>query len=152
MAPGPNALSTRAPPIMPPSAFARLKAEMFVVAASSGAAVPYFMTRICIGGTLAKEVMPKTKGSSHERPFEWREEPDGDQRNNHRCRPEDERQSKIRVSRPATQCVADEETQADDDQHPSHIRGAKARYSLGHRREIAIEGHKADPTEGGDRK
>ena len=28
---------------------------MFAVAASSGAALPYFMTRICIGGTLAKD-------------------------------------------------------------------------------------------------
>jgi hypothetical protein len=50
----PSELSTAAPPINPPTAFAILKAEMFVVAASSGAVVRYFMTLICIGGTLAK--------------------------------------------------------------------------------------------------
>ena len=61
MALAPNELSTMAPPINPPSAFAILKAEMFAVAASSGAAFPYFITRICIGGTLAKDAMPKTK-------------------------------------------------------------------------------------------
>ena len=36
---------------------------MFAVAASSGAALPYFMTRICIGGTLAKDAMPQTKAA-----------------------------------------------------------------------------------------
>src|SRR6266851_4381324 len=64
MAPAPNALSTMAPPINPPSAFATLKAEMLAVAASSGAAFPYFMTRICIGGTLAKDAMPKTEAEA----------------------------------------------------------------------------------------
>src|ERR1700675_4243280 len=63
MTPAPNELSTMVPPINPPSAFAILKAEMFAVAASSGAAFPYFMTRICIGGTLAKDAMPKTKAA-----------------------------------------------------------------------------------------
>jgi hypothetical protein len=67
MAPAPNELSTMAPPINPPSAFAMLKAEMFAVAASSGAAFPYFITRICIGGTLAKDAMPKTKAGAHSR-------------------------------------------------------------------------------------
>jgi hypothetical protein len=41
-----------------------LKAEMLAVAASSGAALPYFMTRICIGGTLAKDAMPKRKAAA----------------------------------------------------------------------------------------
>src|SRR5258708_38586298 len=60
----PNELSTTAPPIIPPTAFAILKAEMFAVAASSGAAFPYFMTRICIGGTLAKDATPKKKAAA----------------------------------------------------------------------------------------
>src|SRR5258708_19593890 len=64
MALAPNELPTTNPPINPPSAFAKLKAEMFAVAASSGAAFPYFMTRICIGGTLAKDAMPKTKAAA----------------------------------------------------------------------------------------
>ena len=64
MAPAPNELSTTAPPINPPSAFAMLKAEMFAVAASSGAALPYFMTRICSGGTLANDAMPKAKAAA----------------------------------------------------------------------------------------
>src|SRR5882724_2113702 len=64
MALAPNELSITAPPINPPSAFAILKAEMFAVAASSGAALPYFMTRICIGGTLAKDATPKTNAAA----------------------------------------------------------------------------------------
>jgi hypothetical protein len=55
MALAPNKLSTTAPPINPPSAFAILKAEELAVATSSGTALPYFMTRICIGGTLVKD-------------------------------------------------------------------------------------------------
>src|SRR6202166_1832707 len=51
------------PPINPPNAFAISRADMLTVAASSGAALPYFMTRICIGGTLAKDAMPKTKAA-----------------------------------------------------------------------------------------
>src|SRR5258708_40352169 len=64
IAPAPSELSTTAPPIIPPTAFAILKAEMFAVAASSGAAFPYFMTRICIGGTLAKDATPKMKAAA----------------------------------------------------------------------------------------
>jgi pimeloyl-ACP methyl ester carboxylesterase len=60
----PSELSTTAPPIIPPTAFAILKAEMFAVAASSGAAFPYFMTRICIGATLAKDATPKMKAAA----------------------------------------------------------------------------------------
>lgn len=46
------------PPITPPIAFATLKKMVLVAAACTGATAPYFMTRACIGGTLAKDTVP----------------------------------------------------------------------------------------------
>jgi hypothetical protein len=67
-------------------------------------------------------------------------------------RPKDEREAEVRVGRPAAQRVADEESQTDDHQRPGQIQGAEPRYAFGNRRDIAIEGHEADPAEGSDRK
>jgi hypothetical protein len=64
MVPATSELSITAPPIIPANALAMLKAEIFAVAAISGATVPYFITRIWIGGTLTKEVMQKPKDAA----------------------------------------------------------------------------------------
>ena len=64
IAAAPKVLSTTAPPINPPRALATLKADIFAVEASSGAAEPYFITRICMGGTLAKETIPKKNAAT----------------------------------------------------------------------------------------
>jgi hypothetical protein len=61
-----------------------IKGRDVAVAASSGVAFPHFMTRICIGRTLAKQ----------ERPFKRRDEPDDETkpttiRDDHRGRPQD---------------------------------------------------------------
>ncbi|MNO04333.1 hypothetical protein D3C81_2253320 [compost metagenome] len=50
--------------MIPPKALAMLKAEMFAVAASSGALLPYFITRICSDGTFANEVTPNAKAAT----------------------------------------------------------------------------------------
>ncbi len=109
-----------APPINPPSAFAILKADMLAVAASSGAALPYFMTRICIDGTLAKDAMPNTKAAA---------------RNGHlngATKPATIRDAVIAAGQrmsdrrrfAAAECVADDETDTNNDQHPGQVRGA----------------------------
>jgi hypothetical protein len=102
----PNELSITAPPINPPTAFAILKAEMFAVAPSSGAAFPYFMTPHLHRRHIGEGCDSEGEGGGQERLCERCDESDDDQGHDHRGRPQDKRETQVRVGGAAAERVA----------------------------------------------